>query len=321
MKINEIITEDIDPVTGEVLPGSKPEPDPVTSASDNSIQQEKKDLYSFLRAVENWWNANNDRDSQIDYRGPGMRVWTRGDGTRHRDPARFYAYKNADDVMNRLWNALSKMKGAKIAGTVSGEFGSSAMKPAISFRGFILVKYDNTIEVMSRSRITNKNSVWRHQAPTTESADSGNKVSRSVLQRAVDQYWHEEGYVGSIRLLASVFDRRGYDGLDVYNIVTLDEDSGMYIINELDINPKDGKVVYISPTPIMEFSTLDEAKRAIGYQLTSKLTNPAYLGTSSSGSSPRERFMNTPGEQAKQSRISQSAYSDSFGGDSGNYTR
>jgi hypothetical protein len=36
---------------------------------------------------------------------------------------------------------------------------------------------------------------------------------------------------------------------------------------------------------------------------------------------PRERFMNTPGERAKQARVGRSAYSDTFGGDSSNYTR
>jgi hypothetical protein len=36
---------------------------------------------------------------------------------------------------------------------------------------------------------------------------------------------------------------------------------------------------------------------------------------------PRARFMSTPGEQAKQRRISQSAFPSSFGGDASNYTR
>lgn len=43
----------------------------------------------------------------------------------------------------------------------------------------------------------------------------------------------------------------------------------------------------------------------------------------SSGSryDPRERFMSQPGERARQARVAGSAYSDSFGGDSSNYTR
>ena len=36
---------------------------------------------------------------------------------------------------------------------------------------------------------------------------------------------------------------------------------------------------------------------------------------------PLTRFLNTPGEQAKQRRVSQSAYSDSFGGDASNYRK
>lgn len=36
---------------------------------------------------------------------------------------------------------------------------------------------------------------------------------------------------------------------------------------------------------------------------------------------PRDRFMNQPGERARQARVAGSAYSDTFGGDASNYTR
>lgn len=133
----------------------------------DDIQLQDKKIHTFLRAIVNWWNAQVPDKERITYDGPSMRVWTRGDGTRSRDPAKLYTYDYSQEVIDRIWATLTKLSGAKPAGAVSGEFGSSPHGDAIAYKGFILVKRQSKIEVMSRSRVTNPNSVWR-QKPVAE---------------------------------------------------------------------------------------------------------------------------------------------------------
>jgi len=64
-----------------------------------------------------------------------------------------------------------------------------------------------------------------------------------------------------------------------------------------------------------------EVKVDIPASVPSDTLQPSSTSQQSMSYDPRERFMNTPGERAKQSRVNGSAYSDSFGGDSSNYRR
>lgn len=61
----------------------------------------------------------------------------------------------------------------------------------------------------------------------------------------------------------------------------------------------------------------NDLRKTIGQVVSKKTAAPAALTTQS----PRDRFMSTPGEQAKQRRVSTSRYSSSFGGDASNYRR
>ena len=149
------------------------------SESDD-IQLQDKKIYTFLRAVVNWWNDKNPTN-RISYHGPGMRVWTRGDGTRSRDPAKLTQYPDAKDSIDMLWVTLSKIPGVKPAGTVSHEFPSIGSNDAITFKGFILVKRNRTIDVMTPSRVKNPNSVWKQkQAEVAEAATAGATSSGSI---------------------------------------------------------------------------------------------------------------------------------------------
>lgn len=98
----------------------------------------------------------------------GTRVWTRGDGTRHRDPARlqFHNVEERDQAFDILSKALT---GAR-ATQVSGEFGSDPHQEALVWKGKVIGKHgNNSISLGSASRVTNPNSVWREK-PVAESA-------------------------------------------------------------------------------------------------------------------------------------------------------
>lgn len=102
----------------------------------------------------------------IDGEGVGIRVYTRGDGTRYREPAnlRFKTNSERDQAFDILTKALT---GAK-ATQVTGEFGSSEAQPALIWKGKVIAKYGPlNISLGAASRVTNKNSVWRER-PVSE---------------------------------------------------------------------------------------------------------------------------------------------------------
>ena len=105
----------------------------------------------------------------LDIKSPGTKVWTRGDGTRHRDPGRIKVSYWADDKKQaekaaaKFWPWLLKQPGVKSIGQVSGEFGSSAMSDAVSYGGLYFSGGPYGTEFGSMSRVKNPKSVWRHK--------------------------------------------------------------------------------------------------------------------------------------------------------------
>jgi hypothetical protein len=98
---------------------------------------------------------------------PGGGVWTRGDGTRHRDPAKlsFKTVAERDQAFELLTKALTGARKTQ----VSGEFGSDPHQDALIWKGKVIGKYDSfSISIGSASRVTNPNSVWREK-PVAES--------------------------------------------------------------------------------------------------------------------------------------------------------
>lgn len=85
------------------------------------------------------------------------RTWTRGDGTRYTDPIRITASSDT-----KFSSIISQMNLKKI-GKVKGEFGSDPYSDAYMFNGYVVVDRGNYLHFMSKSRITNKRSVWRFQ--------------------------------------------------------------------------------------------------------------------------------------------------------------
>lgn len=141
----------------EELNNSLTEQDEIQSSS--KLGQFIWDLYS--------WFSKAMPDANVEIKQAGGRVWTRGDGTRHRDPARimFKDVASRDQGFEKLSQAL---KGARRT-TVSGEFGSDPQQDAVIWKDKVFHKYgDFSIAVGSKSRVTNPNSVWREK-PVAES--------------------------------------------------------------------------------------------------------------------------------------------------------
>jgi hypothetical protein len=108
----------------------------------------------------------------LDYKDVGMRSWTRGDGSRYKDPGYIYIDKemepqdikkySAQQPIEKFWNFLST-KGSKKIGDVSGEFGSDPHSPAVVLGKLIFVFNGRNIAWGSVSRLRNS-SVWRQKS-------------------------------------------------------------------------------------------------------------------------------------------------------------
>jgi hypothetical protein len=111
---------------------------------------------------------------------PDNRVWTRGDGHRYKDPGyievcrwrlpeyhRSYStfkrlYPSEHELLERIWNSILAMPGAKDAGTITPALGNDRHQ-VIKAGGVLWVKRDWGIEFGSPSRL--KSAVWRHKLP------------------------------------------------------------------------------------------------------------------------------------------------------------
>ena len=115
-------------------------------------------VIAFIRQFTARWNTCR---GGLSYDMPGSRVWTRGDGTRYREPARMFSEDEL--IVEDAWQHLI-FEGAQPYGSVSGEFGSSKFAPALKLGGLVFVRRGpRSIEIFTPSRISNPNSVWRHR--------------------------------------------------------------------------------------------------------------------------------------------------------------
>jgi hypothetical protein len=151
----------------------------------------------------------NSHTGLLNIKSPGTRVWTRLDGTRHRDPGGIEVNYFTDDkkasekALVKFWPWLLKQPGVKSIGQVSGQFGSSPMKDAVAYKGLYFTDGQYGVQFGSLSRIKNPKSVWRHQPPATPQpqddqgvAEDWNKINHhdktnGLSQKAVNAYRHE----------------------------------------------------------------------------------------------------------------------------------
>lgn len=111
----------------------------------------------------------------MNYKIPGMRTWTRGDGSRYKNPGYIFIDRNlkSDDIskwekaksVEKFWEFLES-NGARKINDVSGEFGSDPHSPAVVLNKLIFVLNDRSIAWGSTSRLKNS-SVWRQRKNTS----------------------------------------------------------------------------------------------------------------------------------------------------------
>lgn len=119
-------------------------------------------IYPFIKSLQKFLYNDPKLTNKITPYDVGMRVWTRGDGVRMRDPARleFNQMELRDYAFDLLKDAL---KGARST-QISGEFPSLPYGVGLVWKGKIIYKMGNfSIAIGSASRITNKNSVWKEK--------------------------------------------------------------------------------------------------------------------------------------------------------------
>jgi hypothetical protein len=94
-------------------------------------------------------------------KGPGMRVWTRGAGSRYRDPGMILIDQNMTSAAIHKWNAEKPMEqfwkilttlGAKSLGNVTHR-NSANPRPAVTLGGLLFVNYGEVIDWGSVSRL------------------------------------------------------------------------------------------------------------------------------------------------------------------------
>jgi len=107
----------------------------------------------------------------MDYKNPGMRMWTRGDGSRYKDPGYIFIERDLKPedqpkwhkakAVEKFWKFLES-KGARKIGDVSGEFGSDPHSPAVVLNKQVFVFNGRSIAWGSTGRLKNS-SVWRQK--------------------------------------------------------------------------------------------------------------------------------------------------------------
>jgi hypothetical protein len=110
---------------------------------------------------------------------PSMKVWTRGDGTRYRDPGKIELWDRTPEAVaqqKEFWSWLMKQPGVKNVGKISGEFGSSSSTDAYIYNGLYFTLNQGGIKWGSASRFKNPRSVWKNtpndqEKPVQESTD------------------------------------------------------------------------------------------------------------------------------------------------------
>jgi len=147
--------------------------------------------YDIVDQLVRKFNMEISGDSAVplEVRSPGTRVWTRGDGTRYKDPGQIILdpYKKdkwkSEKPVEKFWAWVKHIPGVKDGGQISGEFGSDSSEGFVIFKNLYLSLAANIPAVSwgSASRYKNKKSVWRHSSKDVKEAwdDDDDDVARA----------------------------------------------------------------------------------------------------------------------------------------------
>jgi hypothetical protein len=186
----------------------------VKESNEQGVSEAKLDEetgYNIVRSLVSEFNilTGGNKFHPIDYKNPGTRVWTRGDGARHRDPGYIFIDRdmNPNDqrkwhdekVLGKFWEFLSN-KGAKPIRDVAGEFSSSSYERAVVYNKQLFVLGDRAIKWGSVSRLKNSD-VWRQKKDVSEAKldeediiivpGQGKRLKPGLITKAKDRTDHE----------------------------------------------------------------------------------------------------------------------------------
>lgn len=149
----------------------------------------------------------------LDIKSPGTRVWTRGDGVRHRDPGYIVPSYWSDEpkkgavVVQKFWQWLQKQPGVRPLGQISGEFSTSKFSDMVGYKGLYFAGGPRGVEFGSASRFKNPRSVWRHNAPEQALTETTNDRNVVVVFGGGFQPWspwHTGSYMNAIKQFKNV---------------------------------------------------------------------------------------------------------------------
>lgn len=155
-------------------------PLPVKKAKKTEGTINESPTIDFIRGLISEFNTQMSGSPYypMDYKNPGMRMWTRGDGSKYKDPGYIFIDRDLKPedqpkwhkakAVEKFWKFLES-KGARKIGDVSGEFGSDPHSPAVVLNKLVFVFNGRSITWGSTSRLKNSN-VWRQKQPAVAEA-------------------------------------------------------------------------------------------------------------------------------------------------------
>lgn len=161
---------------GNIDPGAMMTARPDSGVAEDTITESP--TIDFIRGLISEFNKQMSGSPYypMDYKNPGMRMWTRGDGSRYKDPGYIFIDRDLKPedqpkwhkakAVEKFWKFLES-KGARKIGDVSGEFGSDPHSPAVVLNKLIFVFNGRSIAWGSTSRLKNS-SVWRQKQSMAE---------------------------------------------------------------------------------------------------------------------------------------------------------
>jgi len=166
------------------------------SAQKKSEKLDEDRKVSKISQIVNAYNATVERKNWIDNSSPGLRSWTRGDGSRYRDPGKIVSYWGDSATRNNVDSFLDWLRNhpkTKNIGGVKDWYGSSKPREAYVLNSVLFTVSDNgRVEYGSTSRLRNT-SVWSKSNPTNEDTQL-DELSPETMTNYIDKASDARGH-------------------------------------------------------------------------------------------------------------------------------
>ena len=142
------------------------------------------DKAAEITGVSNWKRDGTPTLTLFDRKAQSMRMWTRGDGSKYKEPGHFTiaqdkwdyltqnkknaaaikkVFKTKEQAMEWAWDQITQLPKAKEIGDVSDVFGSSEFAPAVSIGPYIFIKRGTWGIQYATKGILRNSAIWRQQ--------------------------------------------------------------------------------------------------------------------------------------------------------------